>query len=207
MDAFPGTFDVTVQYLRTGGVLTDKSQVMEIDTKTFIESITSDTKLQAVLAGNNMLYAGQPGKTPFYVHAMILNSYIESSWKCIHGGSQIGKFMAKNIRRHGGVVKRHAEVKQIVVEAGRVTHVLLADGSRVEGNCFISNMHPAKTLEMTDTPVIKNVFRKRINGLENSISVFIVNIVFKSQSFKYLEQNYHYQCNHGRIRVLRCSKT
>ncbi len=178
--------------LRTGGTLKEKSDVMDIDTKTFIESITSDTKLQAVLAGNNMLYAGQPGKTPFYVHAMIINSYIESSWKCIHGGSQIGKFMAKNIRQQGGVVKRHAEVKQIVVEDGRVTHVVLADESKVFGKCIISNIHPAKTLELTDTQVLKPIFRKRISELENSISVFIINIVFKKKSFHHLKQNYYH---------------
>jgi all-trans-retinol 13,14-reductase len=178
--------------LRAGGRFNEKADVMEIDTKAFIESLTSDTKLQAVLAGNNMLYAGQPGKTPFYVHAMILNSYIESSWKCINGGSQIGKIMAANIRSNGGIVKRNAEVKQLVVEAGRVTHVLLADGTSVYGDCFISNMHPAKTLEMTETEIIKNVFRKRIQGLENSISVFIINIVFKKDSYPYLKQNYYY---------------
>ncbi len=178
--------------LRAGGGLNEKMDVMDIDTKTFIESITNDTKLQAVLAGNNMLYAGQPGKTPLYVHAMILNSYIESSWKCVDGGSQIGKLMAKNIHRYGGVVKRNAEVKQIVVTDGRVNHVVLTDSSTIFAKCFISNIHPAKTLEMTETDIIKNVFRKRIKSLENSISVFIINIVFKKDSFKYFKHNYYY---------------
>ena len=178
--------------LREGGSMHEKAEVMEIDTKAFIESITSNQKLQAVLAGNNMLYAGQPGKTPFYVHAMILNSYIESSWKCIDGGSQIGKWLGKNIVSRQGVVKRNAEVKRIVVADGKVSHVRLANGESVFGKYFISNIHPDKTMDMTESDLIKNVFRKRIKSLENSISVFIINIIFKKDSFKYFRNNYYY---------------
>lgn len=177
--------------LRSGGTYDEKASVLEIDTKTFIESLTTNAKLQAVLAGNNALYAGQPGKTPLYVHALILNSYIESSWKCIDGGSQIAKIIAKNIREYGGVIQRHAEVNRIVEEDGMVKFVELADGSRIYGKQFISNMHPVKTLEMTETELIRTAYRKRLKGLENSISSFTVNIVFKKNSFKYFKHNYY----------------
>ena len=178
--------------LRSGGDINEKAAVLEIDTKAFIESITNDKKLQAVLAGNNMLYVLQANKTPFYVHAMILNSYIESSWKCIDGGSVIGKIMAKNIREHGGVIHRNTEVKKIVVEKGKVNSVQLADGSHIYGKHFISNMHPVRTLEMTATDIIKKAYRHRINSLENSIGGFIINIVFKKNSYKYHKNNYYY---------------
>jgi all-trans-retinol 13,14-reductase len=178
--------------LRAGGSLSEKTEVMETDTRAFIESITRDTKLQAILVGNNMLYAGQPGKTPFYVHAMILNSYIESSWKCINGGSQIGKLMSGNIHARGGTIKRNCAVKKIVVEDGKVSHVTIAGDRRVYGRYFISNIHPVKTMEMTDTDLIKNVFRNRIKSLENSISTFTLNIIFKKDHFKYFQHNYYY---------------
>ncbi len=178
--------------LRAGGSFAEKAEVMEIDTKAFIESITRDTKLQAVLVGNNMLYAGQPGKTPFHVHAMILNSYIESAWKCINGGSQIGKLISKNIHARGGIIKRNCEVKKIVVDNGKVSYVTIDGDRRIYGKYFISNIHPVKTLEMTDTDVIKNVFRNRLKSLENSISAFTLNIVFKENTFKYFQHNYYY---------------
>ncbi|HMX38053.1 MAG TPA: NAD(P)/FAD-dependent oxidoreductase, partial [Ferruginibacter sp.] len=104
--------------LRTGGDVNEKTPVLSIDLKAFVESITDDRKLQAVLVGNNMLYVMQGNKTPLYVHAMILNSYIESSWKCIDGGSNITKYMVQNIRKHGGDIRRNTEVKKIVVEDG-----------------------------------------------------------------------------------------
>jgi all-trans-retinol 13,14-reductase len=178
--------------LRMGGAYEEKEDVLGIDTKTFIESLTNDKKLQAVLAGNNILYAGQPYKTPFYIHALILNSYIESSWKCVDGGSQIAKIMAKNIRRRGGIVQNHAEVKKIVEENGKVSHVELANGTHVGAKYFISDIHPAKTMELTSSGLIKTAYRNRIRSLENSISSFSLNIVFKKNVFKYSKQNYYY---------------
>ena len=178
--------------LRTGGNVNEKTAVLGIDTRAFIESITSNKKLQAILVGNSMLYVLQSGKTPFYVHAMILNSYIESSWKCIDGGSDIGKIMAKNIREHGGVIHRNTEVKKIVVEEGKAGFVELADGSHVYGKHFISNMHPVRTLEMTDSNLIKNAYKSRIKNLENTIGGFIINIVFKKNTFRYIKNNFYY---------------
>ena len=178
--------------LRTGGNIDEKNAVLGIDTRTFIESITDDKKLQAVLVGNNMLYVLQSGKTPFYVHAMILNSYIESSWKCIDGGSDIGKYIAKNIREQGGVIRRNTEVKRIVVEDGKVSCVETADGSLVHAKYFISNMHPVRTLDMTESNLIKNAYKHRIKNLENTIGGFIINIVFKKDSFKYIKNNFYY---------------
>jgi len=178
--------------LRSGGDINEKSSVLEIDTQAFIESITENKKLHAVLAGSNMLYVLQAGKTPFYVHAMIMNSYIESAWKCLDGGSAIGKLMAANIRQQGGVIHRNSEVEKIVVENEKVNAVQLANGSFIYGENFISNMHPVRTMEMTETHLIKNAYRNRIKNLENSIGGFIINIVFKKEAIKYHKHNYYY---------------
>jgi len=178
--------------LRSGGDINEKTPVLEIDAQAYIESITTDKKLQAVLAGNNTLYAGKGGMTPLYVHAMILNSYIESSWKCIDGGSAIGKYMVQNIREHAGDIRRNAEVKRIVVENGKVGSVELKDGSFITAKYFISNMHPVRTLEMTETKIIKPAYRSRVKDLENTVSSFIVNIVFDKEVFPYLKHNYYY---------------
>ncbi len=178
--------------LKPGGSIDEKTSVLSIDTKAFIESLSEDKKFQSVLLGNSMLYVLMGGITPFYVHAMILNSYIESSWKCIDGGSVIGKLMARNIKEHNGIIRRNTEVKKIVVENGKVHAVQLADGSYVHGKHFISNMHPAQTLEMTETTLIKNAYRHRIKDLENSAGGFVLNIVLKKATLKYVSNNFYF---------------
>jgi all-trans-retinol 13,14-reductase len=170
----------------------EKAGVVEIDTQTFIESLTANRKLQAVLAGNNLLYAGKGKETPFYIHALILNSYIESSWKCLDGGSQIARLLAKNITASGGIIQRHSEVKRIVVEDGKAVSVELANGGHIQAKTFISNMHPVKTMEITDTEVIRKAYRNRLKNLDNTVSSFTVNIVLKKGSYPYFKHNYYY---------------
>jgi len=184
--------------LRTGGTLEEKADVMDLDAKGYLASITNNKMLQAVLAGNNLLYAGQPDKTPFYVHALILNSYIESSWKCVDGGSQISKLLRRNIHQSGGVVRIHSEVSAIVEEGGRISYVMLKDGVRLTADSFVSNVHPAQTLEMMDSPTIRNSFRNRVKMLENSASSFTVDIILKENCFPELTSNY-YVHREGRI--------
>ncbi|HCZ34387.1 MAG TPA: all-trans-retinol 13,14-reductase [Cytophagales bacterium] len=170
----------------------DKIEALEIDTKTFIESITSNKKLQNVLAGTSLLYAGEPDKTPLYVHALVLNSYIESSWRFVDGGSQIARYLSRQIVGSGGRIINYTEVVKFVEEGDKIAYVESSTGEKFYGNLFISNLHPAKTLEMTESDRIKKAFRTRIHSLENSISVFYVNVVLKPKTMKYVNHNYYY---------------
>ncbi len=104
--------------LRSGDYF-EKVGVLEIDTQTFLESITSNVKLQNVLAGTSLLYAGVPYKTPLYVHALVVNSYIESSWRFIDGGSQIARLLSREITSRGGVLLKHKNVVKLKEEGDR----------------------------------------------------------------------------------------
>lgn len=86
------------------------------DTQQFIASLTDNVKLQNVLGGNNPLYAGIKNKTPLYVHALVLNSYIQSAYRIVDGGGQIAKFLASSIRRHGGRLQNRVDVRRFVAE-------------------------------------------------------------------------------------------
>jgi all-trans-retinol 13,14-reductase len=181
--------------LRMGKEYNEKAEVLEINAKDFIASITNNKKLQNVLAGNNFLYAGIPNKTPFYVHALIINSYIQSAWKCIDGGSQIGKYLAKTIRENGGEIKRNSRIKNIVEQDGKIDHIVLENGETIKAKQFISNIHPAQTFAMLDSKLIRQAYRKKIVETENSVGSFTLNIVLKPQTFSYLNQNYYVHNN------------
>lgn len=176
--------------LRSGTFL-EKAGVLELDTQTFIESITSNKRLQSVLAGSNLLYAGEPYKTPLYVHALVVNSYIESSWRFIDGGSQIARLLAREITSHGGTIFKNIEVKKMIEVDGDIQYAEAHDQERYYGKLFISNVHPQQTLEMTETDKIKKIYRTRIKSLENSISIFTLNVVLKKRTFKYVNRNFY----------------
>ena len=167
-----------------------KSEVMDMDAERTIAGFTDNMKLRAVLGGNNLLYAGREG-TPFYIHALILNSYIESSWKIAGGSNRIARILVHRIRERGGVVKTRAEVKRFVEKDGRIDHVVLSSGETIFGDRFISAIHPARTLAMVDGETLRPAFRNRIAALPNTAGCFSLYIVFHSDSFPYIPFNYY----------------
>jgi len=112
--------------------------------KAYLGNLTSNKKLQSVLGGTNLLYAGTD-KTPLYIHALVVNSYIESAFRIKGGGDNIAKLLARTIKELDGDVLRKSEVKQIAVEDGNATYVELQNVEQIHADLFISVIHPSKT--------------------------------------------------------------
>lgn len=172
----------------------DFLQFLEQDTFLTLQKVTSNRKLQNVLGGSNPLYAGVAKKTPFYVHALVTNSYIESAWKCVGGSSRIATLLCDSIKSYGGTVLNYSEVKKLNMGTDRIKSVELEDGRKIEGRTFISNIDLRRTLQMVDQKAFRPAFVNRINSLENTTSVFIIYLVLKQGLVSYFNHNiYHYE--------------
>jgi all-trans-retinol 13,14-reductase len=177
--------------IKDGNEYEDKT-VFTTSAAAYFDALTSNEKLRAVLAGTHLLYGGNREKTPLHVHALVVNSYIESSWRCVKGGDQLAKLLAKLIREAGGDVLRKKNVTRIELENDKAVYVETDGGERFYGAQFISNMHPAQTLDLTDTSLFRKAYRSRIQGIGNTVSAFIVNIVLKPDSILFHNRNYYY---------------
>jgi len=174
------------------------SEILSVNAKDYIDEITQNKKLRAVLAGSNFLYAGIEDKSPFYVHALSVNSYIQSSWRCINGGSQITKQLIKQLKANGGEVFKYKEVVKFNTEGNDVVSAVMKDGSEVFGKIFISNIEPKTTLEMVGEEKFRKSFYSRIQSLEGVISAFSLYVVFKPETFPYINHNYyHFKDSNG----------
>ena len=158
----------------------------------FINSITSDKKLRNVLAGTNSLYAGVKDKTPLYIHALINYSFINSAWRLVDGSFQLAELLAESITENGGVVLKKHEANKFIIENNEIKSIELTNSERIEAKHFISDVHPAKTLQMIDENQIKKAYRKRISELENTMGMFTLYITFKKDSFPYMNHNHYY---------------
>lgn len=167
---------------------------LQVDSKSVINSIFTDPKLQQVIGGSNMLYAGIENKTPFYVHALVVDSYIQSSYRCIDGSSQIAKSLSVNIKKLGGEIFNYSEAKTFHFNGSNIESVELTNGDRIEGKLFISGIDLAKTLEMIEGSHVRAAYRNRINNLGNSVSSFLVNAVLKKNTMPHYNYNI-YHCN------------
>ena len=176
----------------------ENSTIFEEKAKEFIDSLTENEKLKAVLAGSNLLYAGDADKTPLYMHALAVNSYIESSYRCVRGGSQITKAFLKKLKEYGGSAFKRQEVTHIETEKGMVTTVHTATGKTFKADIFISNVDPKMTLKMLSPDLFRKSYLSRINDIESTVAAFSLYIVFKPNSFKYLNYNYyHFKDTHS----------
>ena len=155
-----------------------------------IQSLTTDVTLQNVLAGNNFLYEGIGSSTPFFVHALVVNSYIESSWRMINGGSQISLLLQKQLRNNGAEVYIKKEVTHILSQR-EVKGVKLASGEQIRAKYVISNVHPSMTLDLIDDKKIKPAYRNRIKGLDNTLSAFSLHLVLNDDKIPYFNCNYY----------------
>jgi all-trans-retinol 13,14-reductase len=162
----------------------------------------SNERLQHVLMGNNLLYAGSRDKTPFYVHALVNKSYIDSAYKCVGGSSQISKLLWKKLQEYGGVIYRNEKVVKLKEVNGRITNAITEVGNSYYGKEFIANVHPAMVLQWTDSSLIKPVYRKRIAAADNSISAFMVNIVLKPGLIKHRNHNIYWNRSDDSYRAI-----
>jgi all-trans-retinol 13,14-reductase len=177
--------------LRNGDFM-DKLEMFDLNARDTINSCVADPLLQNILAGNNCLYAGDGDKSPFYIHALIVNSYIESAWRCDGGGSQMATILGDIIEAEGGTIVKRAEVEKILVNNGIATGVRTSDQREFTGKYFISDLHPANTIALAQSDVFRKAYVNRINSLENTISAFILNVVFKESTFPFLNHNIYY---------------
>lgn len=168
-----------------------QQEILSINAKDYFDELTQNEKLKAVLAGSNFLYAGLPDKSPLYVHALATNSYMQSAWRCINGGSQITKLLVRQLRKYGGEIYKRREVTHFDVENDLISAVRTKNDEIYTGDIFISNIEPKTTLKMVGEKEFRKSYYKRIQSLEASSAAFSLYIVFKPESFKYFNCNYY----------------
>jgi all-trans-retinol 13,14-reductase len=158
-----------------------------------ISSLTSNIRLQSILAGANSIYHGAARRTPWYIHSCVRNSLVNSSWRPAEGSDQISNELVQIIRENGGEVHTRMEVVKLNAARGRVNSANMQDGEVVRGDYFLSNVHPATTLSWIDPGLVRKAYRNRITGLENTPGFFSVYMVMKEKTLPYQNYNhFHY---------------
>jgi all-trans-retinol 13,14-reductase len=158
-------------------------------TMSYLRSITQNLRLQHVLAGANSVYHGAAQRTPLYMHSCIRNSFVSSAWKVTGGSDHLTDVLLQSFSAAGGTIVTDALVTGFSMDNDHIDTVILKDGRKYYGRQFISNMHPAATLQLTGLEKIRNSYRKRIESLENTAGFFTLYLVFKEDFFPYLNYN------------------
>ncbi|MFT3739396.1 MAG: NAD(P)/FAD-dependent oxidoreductase [Breznakibacter sp.] len=157
-----------------------------------MDSITANEDLKALLLSNNGLYAGVPGRTPFYVHALINCLFIQSAFNVRGGSANLARALVDIIRAQDGVVWTGKKVVKITTENNKARSVVTETGEVIRGECFYAAIHPAEAIKLFEEGVFRKPFVKRINNLPNTIGSFVLYVAFKEKTFKHLNCNVYY---------------
>lgn len=169
---------------------------LTIDTCRFIESLTENKRLRNVLAGTKMLYAGVKDETPLYVHALVINSYIESAYRIVDGGSRIAIQLAKSVKKLGGEIFNNAKVISSTFEGEEkkspMRSVILEDGREFFAKQFISNIAPSPTIDIVGEKRFNRAYVNRIRKIKTTMSSFTLHLSLKKDRVKYWNYNLYY---------------
>lgn len=140
-----------------------------------IDSVITDPLLAKVLAGNLPLYGAEKGKTPFSMHAFIMDFYNQSAFRVVGGSDSIAQALQTVLNKYGGRVLLRHKVTEIMCDDQNAVGVLCENGEVYRADIVISSAHPFRTLEMLgNTSLIRNAYRRRILNIGQTIGGFAV---------------------------------
>ncbi len=165
-------------------------ETVEVNAYNWLTSLFHDPLLINVLSAAGMKMELRRESLPLFNFAHSMSSYIQSSWRLKGNGNLIVDSLVKDIKNYGGKVVCHAEVKELVEQGGRIIKAKCPNGKTYEGRMFISDVHPQLTYGwLKDSYVLKGIFRRRIQALENTFGIFTASLVLKPNTLPYFNHN------------------
>lgn len=185
---------ISVETLRNQHIFSgDVLPYFHYSASTFLNENTSNQNLRNVIAGATILSGGEEKNTSLYTFSTILNSNIESSYRFVDGSQQIADLLIESIQAQGGLVRNCSEVTRLIIKNDRITGAEINRSEYIEGDAFISGIHPAALLNILDKiKSIKKAYISHIHSLRNSTGFFSLSILLKKDTFPYLNRNYYY---------------
>lgn len=116
-------------------------------TREVLESLTQNQQLIAVLTGQWGDYGMVPAESTFFMHAMVAKHYFAGGNYPVGGSWKIAETIVPVIRAGGGEVFTYARVKEVLIENGRATGVIMDNGDRLHADSVVSGAGARITFE------------------------------------------------------------
>lgn len=168
----------------------DTMNLSSVNAYDFLCSTFHDPLLINVLSSSAMKMELRRDSLPLFTFAHGNSSFIQSSWRLRGDGNMIVRSLTDSITSNGGAVVCHADVEELIEIDGNIVAARCKNGETYEADLFISDIHPTLTFELVkDSRVLKKVFRRRMNALENTYGMFTVSLVLQAGSLPYFNHN------------------
>ena len=156
-----------------------------------LSQVVGDPLLRNVLVGNLPLYAAERDKTPFSTHAFITDFYNQSAFRIVGGSDLIASSLVGSIERNGGRVLCRKQAVRIECDEQRALGVETADQTYYPADIVIAGIHPARLIDICQSPLLRPVYRRRVASLPETVGGFSVYLRFKPQTVPYMNYNFY----------------
>lgn len=156
----------------------------------FLHETFHDELLINVLSGSSLKMELAQDTLPLYNFAQANNSFIQGSYRLQGDGNLIVNRLIEQIEALDGEIICDAEVEELVEKEGRLVAARCQNGEVYEGTYFISDAHPAVTVDLVkESAKMKKVYKNRIHRLENTYGMFTTTLILKPGQLKYFNWN------------------
>lgn len=168
-----------------------ENKLLAISAKEYLETHFSNPVLRKVLCGQS-LTTELSDELPLYSFLQTLNSFLQHSYRLKGGGKALINHLANQLTELGGTILKSHELKQFVVDDDNdsIKGLICTNGKSFEASTYISTIHPALTIDLIpECKQVRNIYRRRIKNIKNSIGMFTVHLIIKPDTLPYRGHN------------------
>lgn len=141
-----------------------RGPIMAVPYAAFLRACGLSTRTMLALSAQCGALASLPTQIPTAAMAAFFQDYVGGgSYYPRGGGQMLAAGFAEVITSHGGAIRTKSAVTRIVVEAGHVAGVLLADGELIKAPTVVSDVDAIKTFtELVGLDHTPRLLRERV---------------------------------------------
>jgi all-trans-retinol 13,14-reductase len=139
----------------------------------YLDELRCSSELKAVLTAINPLYGIPPASCPLHTHFLVMDSFLQSSWRVNENSTPLAEAFVLSLKSHGGQIRCNALVEGIACEAGRVDGVRLAGGEYIPAKLVLFTGHPRQLLSLCPPGAFRPVFRTRLQDSRDTCGAFV----------------------------------
>ena len=167
------------------------NELLTTSAKEYIDTHISNPVLRNLLCGQ-CITTELSDELPLYAFLQSLNSFLQHSYRLKGGGKTLTDHLENQLIGLGGTILKSHPVKQFIVgnDSNGIEGVVCSNGEAFQASTFISTLHPTLTIDLIpECKQVRNIYRRRIHNIENSIGMFTVSLLLKPQTIPHKRHN------------------
>lgn len=145
----------------------------------YLRDLGCSRELKGVLTATSPLYGIPPDECPLHTHFLVMDSFLNSSWRVDEYTTPLADAFAQSLCELGGELRCNTMVQRILCSGGQVDGVLADNGESISSRKVIFTGHPTQLLSLFQSGSFRPAFRNRLVDSKNTFAAFGLNMRWK----------------------------